>query len=141
MAQSHAAGENQDQEMTAILGGRTIAVVGLSAKEETASNRVAKYLIDKGYRVIPVNPKYKEVLGQKSYPDLKSIPVHIDVVDIFRQLDAISATVDAAIDIKAGAVWMQLNLIDEEAAARARKAGLRVVMDKCIKVEHNRLCR
>ncbi len=141
MAEGHAAGENQDEEMSAILEGRTIAVVGLSTKEESASNRVSRYMMEKGYRIIPVNPKYEEVLGQKCYPDLKAIPEHVDVVDIFRNLDAIPAIVDEAIEINAGAIWMQLDLVDEEAAARARKAGLRVVMDKCIKVEHNRINR
>jgi predicted CoA-binding protein len=120
---------------------RTVAVVGLSHKEDRDSNRVAVYLREHGYRIIPVNPKYKEVLGQTCYPDLKSVPEHVDVVDIFRNIEAIPAIVDEAIEIKAGAVWMQLKLMHEEAAAKARSAGLEVVMDKCIMVEHRRLCR
>ncbi len=132
-------GRTGDESINLILTeAKTIAVVGLSHKEDSASNRVAKYLMAKGYIIIPVNPKYEEVLGQKCYPDLKSIPEHVDVVDIFRNVEAIPAIVDEAIGIKAGAVWMQLNLVHEEAAARACDAGLRVVMNKCMKIEHTR---
>ncbi len=131
-----------DEDVKSILeNSRTVAVVGLSHKEDRDSNKVAVYLREHGYRVIPVNPKYKEVLGEKCYPDLKSVPEHVDVVDIFRNIDAIPAIVDEAIETKAGSVWMQLKLVHEDAAAKARNAGLRVVMDKCIKVEHSRLCR
>lgn len=133
-------GEQVSDEIEAILAeAKTIAVVGVSTKEESASNRVARYLMEKGYNIIPVNPRYDEVLGKKCYPDLKSIPEHVEVVDIFRNIEAIPAIVDEAIDIKAEAVWMQLDLVHEEAAARARKAGLRVVMNKCIKIEHTRI--
>ena len=115
---------------------KTIAIVGVSHKEARDSNRVFRYLRDQGYRVIPVNPKYKDVLGEKCYPDLKSIPEHVDVVDIFRNVEAIPAIVDEAIAISAGVVWMQLNLVSEEAAEKARCAGLRVVMDRCMRMEH-----
>ncbi len=117
---------------------KTIAVVGLSPKEENPSNDVAKYLQQNGFRVIPVNPNCQEVLGEKCYPDLKSIPEHIDLVDIFRKLEAIPAVVEEAVKIGADAVWMQLGLEHEESAQFARNAGLKVIMNKCIKTEHAR---
>jgi uncharacterized protein len=91
--------------------------------------------------MIPVNPKYKEVLGETCYPDLRSVPEHIDVVDIFRNVEAIPAIVDEAIDVKADSVWMQLGLAHNESADKARSSGLAVVMNKCIKIEHHRLCK
>ena len=121
--------------------GKTIAVVGLSPKPERDSNRVAKYLQDHGYRIIPVNPMADEVLGEKCYPDLKSIPESVDVVDIFRKPEDVPPLVDQAIDIRAAAVWMQLDIVNEEAAAKAREAGLAVVMDKCMLIEHQRLSK
>ncbi len=128
-----------EPDVKAILDAtKTIAVVGISPKEESASNRVAKYLIEQGFRVIGVNPARSEILGVKCYPDLKSIPEHVDLVDIFRRVDAIPAIVDEAIEIGAGAVWMQLELEHEESAQKARQAGLSVVMNKCTKIEHAR---
>jgi uncharacterized protein len=118
---------------------RTVAVVGISAKAERDSNKVASYLKEHGYKVIPVNPGLKEVLGEPCYPDLKAIPEHIDVVDIFRSVDAIPGIVDEAIAVGADAVWMQLGLAHEEAAEKARKAGLTVVMNRCMKIDHARL--
>ena len=118
---------------------RTIAVVGISKKPERDSYKVAKYLKEHGYKIIPVNPRYDEVLGEKCYPDLKSIPEKIDIVDIFRKPDAIPPIVDEAIEVGAKAVWMQLGLAHNEAAEKARKAGLQVVMSKCIKIEHGKL--
>ena len=130
-----------DRDVRNILcSSKTIAVVGISAKEGRPSHMVAKYLIEQGFKVIGVNPKCDEVLGAKCYPDLKSIPEHVDMVDIFRKPDAIAAVVEEAIEIGAGAVWMQLGLEDEEAAQKARRAGLSVVMNKCTKIEHSRLC-
>jgi predicted CoA-binding protein len=117
----------------------TVAVVGISEKPDRDSHKVAKYLKDHGYKIIPVNPKLKEVLGEPCYPDLKSIPEHIDLVDIFRSTDAIPGIVDEAIAAGAGSVWMQLGLIHQEAAEKARKAGLSVVMNRCTKIEHTRL--
>jgi uncharacterized protein len=117
----------------------TVAVVGISDKEHRDSHKVAKYLKDHGYKVIPVNPKFKEVLGEPCYPDLKSVPEHIDVVDIFRSVDAIPGIVAEAISVGANSVWMQLGLTHEEAAEDARKAGLSVVMNRCTKIEHLRL--
>jgi len=129
-----------DEEVVELLkSAKTIAVVGISHKEDRDSYKVAKYLKEHGYKIIPVNPKYKEVLGEPCYPDLKSIPEKIDVVDIFRNIDAIPGIVDEAINVGAGAVWMQLGLAHNESAEKARQAGLKVVMNKCMKIEHQRL--
>ena len=118
---------------------KVIAVVGLSPKPERDSHEVAKYLQDQGYRIVPVNPKADTILGEKSYPDLASIPEKVDVVDIFRRSDDVPPVVDQAIDIGAKAVWMQLGIVNEDAAAKAREAGLGVVMDRCMLVEHRNL--
>lgn len=115
---------------------KVIAVVGLSSKPHRPSHGVARYLQSVGYRVIPVNPNEKEVLGEKSYPRLEDVPVQVDIVDIFRRSEFIPPVVEAAIAIGARAVWMQEGVIDEEAAARARAAGLEVVMDRCTLKEH-----
>jgi uncharacterized protein len=117
----------------------TIAVIGLSDKPDRDSHRVARYLQSQGYRIIPVNPAVAEVLGEKSYPSLKDVPGPVNIVDIFRKPEAIPAIVDEAIAKGARAVWMQLGLAHEPAAAKARAAGLQVVMDKCIMVEHRRM--
>jgi len=118
---------------------RTIAVVGLSGKRYRPSYGVAEYLKREGYRVIPVNPDETEVLGEKSYPDLDSVPGEIDVVDIFRRSEFVPEIVEAAIRKGAKVVWMQEGVIHEEAARRAREAGLTVVMDRCILKDHRRL--
>ncbi len=129
-----------DPEIAEILrNARTIAIVGISHKEHRDSHKVAKYLKEQGYTIIPVNPKYKEVLGEPCYPDLKSVPQKIDIVDIFRKIDAIPGIVDEAIQVGAGCVWMQLGLAHNASADKARAAGLKVVMSKCTKVEHQRL--
>ena len=119
--------------------GKTIAVVGLSPRPERDSHLVAKYLQEHGYRIIPVNPMVDEVLGEKSYPDLKAVPDRVDMVDVFRKAKDVLPIVDQAIDIGASAVWMQLGIVNEEAAARAREAGLGVVMDLCMLIEHQRM--
>ena len=119
--------------------GRTIAVVGLSPRPERDSHLVAKYLKEQGYRIIPVNPMVDEVLGEKSYPDLKAIPERVDVVDVFRKAEDVLPIVDQAIEIGASAVWMQLGIVNEEAATRAREAGLGVMMDLCMLIEHKRM--
>ncbi len=130
----------EDVDLDRILSNaKTVAVVGLSPKKDNPSYEVAQYLIEHGYRVFAVNPNCDEVLGEKCYPDLKSIPEHIDVVDIFRKLDAIAPIVEDAIGIGAGTVWMQLGLEHEAAAQRARDSGLNVVMNRCMKKEHTRL--
>ncbi len=120
---------------------RTVAVVGLSPKQHRDSHEVAKYLQDQGYRIIPVNPKAEEVLNEKCYPDLESVPDKIDVVDIFRRSEDVPPIVDQAICIGASTVWMQLGIVNEEAAAKAEAAGLNVIMDRCTLVEHKRLVR
>ncbi len=119
---------------------KTIAVVGLSTEKTKASNMVASYLQDEGYRVIPVHPKAKEILGEKCYPDLASIPERVDIVDIFRPASEVAGIVEDAIAIGAGAVWMQLRIIDFDAADRALDAGVVAVVDRCIKMEHGRYC-
>jgi|UniRef100_A0A7C5AL55 predicted CoA-binding protein len=118
---------------------RVVAVVGLSPKPERPSYQVAQYLKDHGYRIVPVNPGQKEILGEKCYASLKDIPFPVEIVDIFRNVEAIPGIVEEAIAVGAKAVWMQLGLTEPEAARRAREAGLEVVMDHCMKVEHARL--
>ncbi len=122
-----------------ILNYKNIAVVGISDNPERPSYDVASFLEKHGYNIIPVNPTLTEWKGKKCYPDLKSIPVKVDVVDIFRRPEAVPPIVDEAIAIKAKAVWMQLGIVNEEAAAKARAAGIEVVMDRCMKIEYNRL--
>lgn len=118
---------------------RTVAMVGLSASWHRPSNFAAKYLLDHGYRVIPVNPAYDEVLGQKCYPSLADIPEQVDVVDVFRKPEDVPPLVDQAIAIGARCLWLQIGVIHHEAAARAEAAGLEVVMDRCMKIEYARL--
>ncbi|MGD0780602.1 MAG: CoA-binding protein [Dehalococcoidales bacterium] len=116
-----------------------VAMVGLSANPERPSNIVATYLKGKGYKVIPVNPGEKTILGETSYPDLASVPEKIDVVDIFRRPEDVPPIVKEAIKIGAKAVWMQEGVVNEAAAAEAEKAGLKVVMDRCMRKEHIKL--
>jgi len=118
---------------------RTVAIVGASPNPERASYKVASYLTEHGYEVIPVNPNVQEILGKTSYPDLSSIPGKVEVVDIFRKSEEVMPIVEEAIKIGAKAVWMQEGVINEKAAAKARDAGLLVVMDKCMLKEHQRL--
>jgi uncharacterized protein len=118
---------------------KRVAVVGLSADWSRPSYFAAKYLLDHGFEVIPVNPKYEEILGQKCYPDLQSIPSGVDVVDLFQRTERVPPFVDEAIAIKAKLVWMQLGVVHEEAAQKARDAGLEVIMDRCMKIEYARL--
>lgn len=125
------------EEIAAILKNyRVVAVVGLSSEPDRPSYRVAAYLQQHGYRIIPVNPGCSEILGEKCYPSLKDIPFPVEVVDIFRKVEAIPAIVAEAIAIGAKVVWMQLGLVEPAAARRARNAGLEVVMDRCMKIEH-----
>jgi predicted CoA-binding protein len=118
---------------------KTIAVVGLSPRKEKPSFTVASYLKEQGFRIIPVNPTTTEVLGERSYPDLSSIPERVDAVNIFRRSEEVLSIVEEAIKIGAKSVWMQEGVVNEEAASRARDAGLLVVMDKCMFKEHRRL--
>lgn len=129
-----------DDELKDILETtRVIATVGLSANPEKASHRVPRYLKEQGYRVIPVNPSAAELLGEKSYPELTAIPDKVDLVQLFRPSEAVPPFVDQAIQIGAKVVWMQEGILNEDAAAKARAGGLKVVMDRCMKVEHRRL--
>ena len=118
---------------------RTVAVVGASPEPGRDSHRVASYLGEHGYNVIPVNPQADQILGKTCYPDLISIPERVEVVDIFRRSEEVVPIVDEAIKIGAKAVWMQEGVVNEEAASKARDAGLLVVMDKCMRKEHLRL--
>ena len=115
---------------------RTIAVVGISNKLGRPSLTVANYLKSQGYDVIPVNPTLSDVLGVKCYPDLESVPVDIDVVDIFRKPDDVMPVIESAIRKGVKAVWMQEGIVNEDAAGKAREAGLMVVMDRCMLKEH-----
>lgn len=118
---------------------RTIAVVGLSADWYRPSYFAAKYMQEHGYRIIPVNPKYDEILGEKCWPDLKSIPEPVDIVDVFRKPQDCAAVAQDAVAIGAKVLWLQLGVINDEAAHIAEAGGLDVVMDRCVKIEHARL--
>ena len=130
--------QNSDAIRKLLNSARTIAIVGLSDKSERASHFVGSYLKSEGYKIIPVNPLHTEILGEKCYSDLKSIPVPVDIVDIFRRPDKIIEIVQDAIDIKAKAAWMQLGIVNRDAAILGKKHGLLVIMDRCIKMEHGR---
>ena len=131
---------NDDQMMKDILlSAKTIASVGLSSNQEKESYWIVSYLKDQGYRIIPVNPTADEILGEKAYPDLESVPEKIDVVQVFRKPEDVPPVVDSAIKVGAKAVWMQEGIVHEEAAQKARAAGLQVVMDACMRVTHRRL--
>ncbi len=119
----------------------TIAVVGLSNRRTRPSYGVSEYMQSVGYRIIPVNPQETEVLGEKAYPDLDSVPEPIDIVDIFRRPEFVPPIVEAAVRAGAKAVWMQEGVVHEDAAQRAREAGLIVIMDRCILKEHRRMSR
>jgi predicted CoA-binding protein len=118
---------------------KTIAVVGLSANWYRPSYFAAKYMQERGYRIIPVNPTYPESLGEKCYASLKDIPERVDIVDCFRKSSEIEPIAADAIAIGAKVLWMQLGVMNEKAADKARKAGLEVVQDRCVKIEHGRL--
>jgi predicted CoA-binding protein len=120
---------------------RTIAVVGCSPKPERAGHYVAKYLQDLGYRIIPVNPGQTEILGEKCYASLRDIPEPVDMVDCFRRAEDIPPIVEDAIAIGAKFIWMQLGIVNDEAAKRAMAAGIEVVMDRCPKIDYPRLFR
>lgn len=128
------------EEIQKILkSAKTIAVVGISNNPDKASYRVAQYLKNAGYTIIPVNPTIKEWNGLPSYPNLSAVPEAVDIVDIFRRKEDVPAIVDEAISQHAKVVWMQLEITHEAAAKKARDAGLQVVMDRCTKVEHYHL--
>ena len=118
---------------------RVLAIVGLSANWHRPSYFAAKYMLEHGYRVIPVNPQYAEVLGQKCYASLRDIPEKVDLVDVFRKTTDVMPVAEDAIAIGARVLWQQLGVTNAEAAAKARAAGMETVMDRCVKIEHGRL--
>jgi predicted CoA-binding protein len=122
-----------------LTASKTVAVVGLSDDPGRASHHVAAYLQEHGYRIIPVNPAVTEVLGERAYASLRDVPGPVDLVDVFRRSEAVPGVVDDAIAVGAKAVWMQEGVVHEGAAAKARAAGLKVVMDRCTLKEHARL--
>jgi len=122
-----------------LASAKVIAVVGYSDKPYRTSYRIGQYLRSAGYKVYPVNPTVAEIDGEPSYPDLAAIPDPIDIVDVFRRSEYLSAIVDEAIAVGAKAIWAQLGVVDHNAAQRAEAAGLKVVMDRCIMVDHEQL--
>ena len=131
---------NSDEEIRELLSAtKTIALVGASADPQRASHAVMHYMIDRGYRVIPVNPKEKEILGQQVYASLKDIREPVDMVDVFRNSEAAGPVCDEAIEIGAKALWLQLGVINEAATRRAETAGLKVVVDRCPAIDMPRL--
>jgi predicted CoA-binding protein len=126
---------------TLLTHAKTIAVVGLSSKPDRASYQVAAYMQQHGYRIIPVNPKEDTVLGEQGYATLRDVPVHIDIVNVFRAAKDVPPIIDEAIAIGADAIWLQLEITHPDAEARARSAGLVVVANRCIKIDHARRTR
>ena len=122
-----------------LLSTRTIASVGLSSNPEKESYAIVEYLQQQGYRIIPVNPTASEILGEKTYPDLESIPDKVDVVQLFRKSEDVPPFVDSAIKIGAMVVWMQVGIENVEAARKAQSAGLKVVMNACMRITHRML--
>ena len=133
---------NSEKEMKDILlSAKTVAAVGLSSKPAKESSGIVPYLKDPGSKIIPVNPSANEIMGEKAYPDLSSIPEAVDVVQVFRKPEDVPPVVEEAIKIRAKVVWMQEGIVNEEAAQKAREAGLQVVMDACMRSAHRRLFR
>ena len=120
---------------------KVIALVGASKKPFRDSYRIGQFLLSKKYTVIPVNPNYAEIEGEKCFPDLRSIGQPIDIVDIFRAPDEVGKIVDDAVAVQAKAVWMQLGVVNEKAVQKAESAGLAVIMDRCIAIEYTRLIK
>ena len=132
----------KDEEIKSLLSTyRTVAVVGISPKPDRPSHVVASYLQSKGYKIIPVRPDFELILGERVYQSLGEIPkeIGIDIVDVFRRSEEVLPTVEEAVKRGAKIVWMQEGVVHQDAAAKAEKAGLKVVMDRCIKKEHQRL--
>jgi predicted CoA-binding protein len=129
----------ESEQISALLkNAKTIAVVGLSDDPRRASYDVSEYMQSQGYRIIPVNPEIRESLGEKAYPTLSEVPEKIDIVNVFRRPEFVPEVVDEAIRVGAPAIWMQEGVVHEEAAEKARAAGIFVVMDRCILREHSR---
>ena len=137
--QSHSGNPEEAEVRQALSQHKRIAVVGLSDKPHRASYGVAQYLKNHGYEIFPVNPQAEEVMGLRSYPDLASVPGPVDIVDVFRRSEFTPAIAREAVAIGARMLWLQLGLINEEAAEIARQANMMVVQDACLKVEHSRL--
>jgi len=134
--------EMTDKEKKELLSkAKTIAIVGISPDEEKPSNIVARYIQEAGYRVIPVNPNYSEILGERCYRTLSEIGERIDIVDIFMRPEKLMPVVEEAVRIKPECIWLQLGIINEEAKKLAEQNNIKFVMDFCIKIEHSRLCR
>ena len=129
-----------DNEIIQILNdSKKIAIVGLSPKESRDSNRVARYLIKEGYDVIPVNPGQKEILGKTCYKSIGDIPFQVDIADLFLNSKRVPPVVDQAIEKGIRVIWMQLGVVHNEAAEKARESGIKVIMNKCIKIEHRKM--
>ena len=128
-----------DRSVELMRDAKTIAVVGVSSRPDRASNEVAQYLIDAGYTVYLVNPMEDEIFGMPVYDSVRDLPEPVDIVDVFRRPGDVPPVVEDAIAARAKVVWMQLGIVNEEAAATARAAGLEVVMDRCTKIEHGKL--
>jgi predicted CoA-binding protein len=127
-----------NEEIKEILSNyKVVAVVGISNKPDRDSFRVASFLKERGYKIVPVNPNYDAVLGEKCYPNLSSIPFAVEIVDIFRKPEAVPPIADEAIKVGAKAVWMQIGIVNNEAAERLIKNGIKVVMNKCMMIEYN----
>ena len=133
--------EDDDHIRTLLSNAKTIAVVGASNKLLRDSNRIALFLKQKGYTVIPVNPNYSAIGEDRCYPDLQTIGMPVDIVDIFRNPEAVDEIIDDAIAARAKSIWMQLGVVNQIAAAKAEAAGLSVIMDHCIAVDYSRLMR
>ena len=127
---------NANPAIKQILAMQTIAVVGLSPKSERPSNGVARYLMDQGYTIIPVNPGHDTILGLRAYPSLKAIPGPVDVVDVFRRAEFTVSVAEDAVAIGARAFWLQLGIINDEAVKIAEQGGLLAVQNRCLKIEH-----
>ena len=127
---------NSPEAISRGLGAKNVAIVGLSSNPDSPSYHVAAYLKEHGYHIIPVNPREESVLGEAAYPSLREVPEKIDVVDVFRRPDAVPEVVEQAIEMGAPVLWLQLGIVNDEAAEQARAAGITVVMDRCMKIEH-----
>ena len=128
-----------DQIRQILRQSKTIAIVGLSDKPSRDSYMVAKYIVEQGYQVIPVNPRAKEVLNQKAYASLLDVPEKIDIINVFRRSDQVLPIIEEALTKKPGAIWLQLGIENEEGADLAAMQGIAMIMNKCIKIEHQRL--
>ncbi len=133
--------QNPDDKTVADLlkSARTIAIYGCSPKPDRTSHRIAAFLIEQGYHVIPVHPQAETILGQKAYPRLADIPVHIDIVDVFRRAEFTPDVARQAVEIGAGAFWLQLGIVNEESWQIATHGGVTAIMDRCIAIEYQRL--